>query len=104
MLFCEIDSVNPITLAGVIVTLVGVIAWILKSAVPAIAKQYRDDVFAMNAERKAEVAALVQSFREELHENNERHDREMAKRDVLLEKLTASVDALAKQVSDRVRV
>lgn len=89
---------NVVTLAGVVVTLAGVVAWILKSAGPALLKQYRDDVFELQARSAAVLQAAIIEFRAENKLRDERHDRELTRRDAALDKLTAVVDRLADQV------
>jgi len=90
MLFADAtEATQAVTLTGVIVTLAGIVAWVLKSALPALLKQYRDDVF-----------RLADDFRAEIRLFCERQDREMAKRDAVIEKVAGAVDKLADELSD----
>jgi hypothetical protein len=99
MPFAEVVTAqNDYVLGGVLVTLVGVIAWVLKSAVPTLAKQYRDDVFGLQKDYKDALATLAGKFDLALDKLGERHERELQKRDVALEKLTTCVDKLAERV------
>lgn len=58
-------------LVSVIVTLVGVIAWVLKSALPKILETYRQDMREVRAEFREE----LNKFREELTAERESRER-----------------------------
>ena len=82
-------------LAGVIATLVGTIAWTLKSAVPTLAKQYRDDVFLLKKEASDAFNLAVQRFEAIVDKIADRHEKELIKRDIQLDRLTQIIDQLS---------
>lgn len=91
---------SDVKLIGVIVVLVGTIAWVLKSAVPAMVSQYRADVFSLQKEYKDSLAAAVRDFSASLDKVCDRHDRELAKRDAQIERLADAVEKLCSRVED----
>ena len=72
MLFAagDLPETQLITLGTVAAGLLGVVAWILRSALPAMLKQHRDDIF-----------SLHQSCREEREASQQRQDETLEKRD-----------------------
>lgn len=87
MMFADtlpVPSGEHIVTLGTLGTLItGVVAWVLKSALPALIKQHRDDVFQLHKE-----------CREERAEDRDRHERELAKRDERLEQLMDTLTQL----------
>jgi hypothetical protein len=87
MLFADpipVPSGEHVVTLGTLGTLIaGVVAWVLKSALPALIKQHRDDIF-----------QLHQECREERAEDRDRHERELAKRDERLEQLMGTLTQL----------
>jgi len=87
MLFADTiatPSGEHIVTLGTLGTLIaGVVAWVLKSALPALIKQHRDDIFQLHKE-----------CREERAEDRDRHERELAKRDERLEQLMDTLTQL----------
>jgi hypothetical protein len=75
---------HVVTLGTLGSLIAGVVAWVLKSALPALIRQHRDDIFQLHKE-----------CREERAEDRERHEREMAKRDERLEHVLETLMQLA---------
>jgi hypothetical protein len=75
---------HVVTLGTLGTLIAGVVAWVLKSALPALIKQHRDDIFQLHKE-----------CREERAEDRERHEREMANRDERLEQVLETLIQLA---------
>jgi hypothetical protein len=87
-----VPSGEHVVTLGTLGTLIaGVVVWILKSALPALIKQHRDDIFQLHKE-----------CREERSEDRERHEREMAKRDERLEQVLETLIQLAKVLGTQV--
>lgn len=100
MVFGAVDESNVITLGVVVSALAGVIVWILKVAAPALLKQYRDDLMQQQASWSVTLKEVVAEFRQENRLRDDRHDRELTRRDAALDKLTTVVDRLADQVEE----
>src|SRR5580698_8272780 len=87
-----IPSGEHVVTLGTLGTLIaGVVVWILKSALPALIRQHRDDIFQLHKE-----------CREERAEDRERHEREMAKRDERLEQVLETLIQLAQVLGQHV--
>jgi hypothetical protein len=88
MLFADAITVptgeHVVTLGTLGSLIAGVVVWVLKSALPALIRQHRDDIFQLHKE-----------CREERAEDRERHEREMAKRDERLEHVLETLMQLA---------
>lgn len=82
------DAANAITLSGVIVTLGGVIAWVLKSALPSLLQAFREDTATMRHEFREELAL----FRADLKEI-------AASGSAMNARLSESMDKLADEIS-----
>ncbi len=83
---------HVVTLGTLGSLIAGVVVWVLKSALPALIKQHRDDIFQLHKE-----------CREERAEDHERHEREMAKRDERLEQVLETMMQLAQVLGQRVQ-
>jgi len=82
---------HVVTLGTLGSLIAGVVVWVLKSALPALIRQHRDDIFQLHKE-----------CREERAEDRERHEREMAKRDERLESVLETLMQLAQVLGQRV--
>jgi hypothetical protein len=82
---------HVVTLGTLGSLIAGVVVWVLKSALPALIKQHRDDIFQLHKE-----------CREERAEDLERHEREMAKRDERLEQVLETLIQLAQVLGQQV--
>ena len=83
----SIDS-NLVTLGTVAAGLLGIVAWILKSALPSMLKQHRDDIFALHQSCREEREAAVAQHNETL----EKRDTEFCERlDKICERLDRGV-------------
>lgn len=79
---------NLVTLGTVAAGLLGTVAWILKSALPAMLKQHRDDIFALHETCRSEREANEKQHSETL----ERRDSEFCDRlDKIAEQLNRGV-------------
>ena len=87
-----------IKLIGVIAILVGVVAWVLKSAVPGLARQYREDIFNLFDAKQSANKELTTQFGAMLDKVNDRHERELAKRDAQFDRLAGAVEKLCERV------
>ena len=84
---------HVVTLGTLGSLIAGVVAWVLKSALPALIKQHRDDIFQLHKE-----------CREERAEDRERHEREMTKRDERLEQVLETLMQLAQVLGQQVHL
>ncbi len=74
---------HVITLGTLGTLIAGVMGWVLKSALPSLIRQHRDDIFQLHQECREERAA-----------DRDRHERELAKRDERLEQLMCTLTQL----------
>jgi hypothetical protein len=81
------SSEHVITLGTLGTVIAGVVAWVLKSALPALIKQHRDDIFQLHKECREERAA-----------DRDRHERELAKRDERFELVLDQLTELAQSL------
>lgn len=120
-LLAEVTTSDYVS-GGMVVTALGLIAWVLKSALPALAIQYRTDVFSLQdkhdkaqeslqAKHEATITLLVQRFDasldrllanglEERKENRVNLEKELQKRDTTLDK----VSEVLKEIVNNVRI
>lgn len=85
-------SEHVITLGTLGTLIAGVVAWVLKSALPALIRQHRDDIF-----------QLHKDCRDERAEDRDRHERELAKRDERFEQVLQLLTQLAQSLGQPVR-
>ena len=86
---------------GIVATLV---AWVLKSALPAILSQYRADVFELHERHQKIVSEIVAEFRDENKTIADRHERELGKRDEVIGKIASAVEGLTAEVRNGKKV
>lgn len=99
MLFSQdpVDAISSLAsggtnyvLAFLVVTLIGVLVWVFRSAMPRLLETYRADM----REQRSE-------FYAELHKRDLLMAQELGKRDDALERLTASIDGLRTAVTSK---
>jgi hypothetical protein len=82
---------HVITLGTLGTLIAGVVVWVLKSALPALIRQHRDDIFQLHKE-----------CRDERVQDRERHERELAKRDERFEQVLEQLMQLSQSLGQRV--
>lgn len=87
------SSEHVITLGTLGTLIAGVVAWLLKSALPALIKQHRDDIFQLHRE-----------CREERALDRDRHERELAKRDERFEQVLEQLTQLAQSLGEQIHL
>jgi hypothetical protein len=76
---------QAVTLATLGSIMIGLVVWMLKSALPALIKQHRDDVFQLHKDCRDERVA-----------DQDRHERELEKRDQRFEHLMETLTDLVR--------
>jgi len=121
-LLADVAATSDYVSGGIIVVVSGLIGWVLKSALPSLAKQYRDDVFGLQAKHEtaqqlaqdkftAAIVGLVDRFDknlerllkngiEERKENRLNLEKELQKRDNTLDK----VSEVLREIVNNVRI
>lgn len=93
------DGDSLLTQGGAVLAFLGIVMWMLRSALPSMLKQYRDDVFELQRVNRESVAATIAEFRAELRDINTRHDVELARRDKALDRITEVIDRLVDRIA-----
>jgi hypothetical protein len=86
-------SDHVVTLGTMGTLIAGIVAWVLKSALPSLVKQHRDDVFQVHKE-----------CRDERREDRERYVREAAQREERLDTVLETMNQLVQSLAQLVEV